>query len=144
MHVGPVHQKPENPGIEPGPENTVHIFYRALPQTTFEEAATTSFQMVLQAQNDYPGHTRVFYLEIEGHSGPQFGFDADFFEFQQEFLQGFLGPFLSALDLPLLSVFNPKPQRNDLPDKIEVDGPTAGGFPFPLNSSSQKPSSPSN
>ena len=121
------------PGVEPGPENTAHILYRVEPDTTFEQAAADTFNLVLQAQKDYPGRARVLYLEINGHTGTQFGFDGDFFEFQQEYLQGFLGPFLSGLDLPLLSVFNPRPQRNDLPDKIEVDGPTAGGFPFPLN-----------
>lgn len=134
MNVGPVHQKPENPGVEEGPENTAHILYRVMPETTFEEAASASFQLVKEAQERFPGYARAFYLEIEGHQGTSFGFDGDFFEFQQEFLQGFLGPFLSGLDMPLLSVFNPRPQRNDLPDKIEIDvpAPSPGGFPFSL------------
>ena len=140
MNVGPVHQKPASPGIEEGPENSVHILYRVEPETTFEQAASQTFDLVLRAQRDFPGYARVLYLEIEGHTGTQFGFDGDFFEFQQEYLQGFLGPFLSALDMPLLSVFNPRPQRNDLPDKVEIDGPatpTPGGFPFPLNQTNQ-------
>lgn len=138
MNVGPVYQKPGKPGIEKGPENTVHILYRVGPETTFDEAAVESFDLVQRAQQQYPGYARVFYLEIEGHTGNQFGFDGDFFEFQQEYLQGFLGPFLSAMDLPLLSIFNPRPQRDDLPDKIEIDGPAAGGFPFSLPKKDQE------
>ncbi|HBS03481.1 MAG TPA: hypothetical protein DEA96_00855 [Leptospiraceae bacterium] len=138
MNVGPVYQKPESPGYEPGPENTVHILYRVEPETSFEQAASETFDLVLQAQKEYPGWARVLYLEINGHTGTQFGFDGDFFEFQQEYLQGFLGPYLSGLDLPLLSVFNPRPQKNDLPDKIEIDGPAPGGFPFPMGHSSSE------
>jgi hypothetical protein len=45
-------------------------------------------------------------------------------ELQQEFLIAALGPYFTALDMPLLSVLNPDPQRNDVPDRLEI-GPGA-------------------
>lgn len=127
MRVGPIHQKPEKPGVFEGAEDTVHILYVAGPDAGFEQAAMEAFSLIKEAQQRFPDRRRVFYLEIEGHEGTSSGFDPDFFEFQQEFLQGFLGPFLSGLDMPLQSLFNPNPQRNDLPDKIDFGPPQNPG-----------------
>jgi hypothetical protein len=77
--------------------------------------------MIKEAQERYPGWPRVFYLDVNGHKGDRAGFDPDFFEFQQEFMIAGLGPFLTALDMPLVSVWNPEPQRNDLPDVLAVE-----------------------
>ena len=41
-------------------------------------------------------------------------------EFQQEFLIAALGKFLTALDLPLVSVINPELQDNNLPDSLAI------------------------
>ena len=53
-------------------------------------------------------------------------FEDAFVELQQEFMFGFLGPFLTAVDLPLVAALNPAPQRNDLPDKILIEGGGGG------------------
>lgn len=121
MHiVPPEYDKPDEPGIHQGFEGVVHILQIVSPDDDFATAATRAFDLILEAQREYPNQSRVLYVDIVGHTGTSSGFEPDFFEFQQEFLQGFLGPFLSALATPLQSLFNPNEQRNDLPDKIEI------------------------
>ena len=41
-------------------------------------------------------------------------------EFQQEFMIATMGPLLTAIDMPLVSVWNPEPQQNDFPDKLAI------------------------
>lgn len=120
MHVPPEYEKPESPGIHPGFEDTVHILLVVSPDDDFATAANQAFALTKEAQEKYPGQPRVLYVDIHGHRGTSSGFEPDFFEFQQEFLQGFLGPFLSALSTPLQSLYNPNEQRNDLPDLIDI------------------------
>ena len=117
----PAYQKPESPGIWMNFDNTVSIYYVVEPDTTFEQAALEVFALVKEAQERYPDWPRALYLDIQGHRGSFGGFDADFFEFQQEFLLGAIGPFLTAVDLPLTGgLINPEPQRNDLPDRLRI------------------------
>jgi hypothetical protein len=120
MNVPPQYERPSSPGIHPGFEDTVHILHIVRPEHDFTQATQNVFALIRDAQKQYPNQPRVLYVEIEGHTGTSSGFDPDFFEFQQEFLQGFLGPFLSAVATPLQSLYNPNPQRNDLPDLIEI------------------------
>ncbi len=120
MNVPPEYEKPQSPGVYAGMENTAHIYHVVRAEDDFDNACTTVFALIRRAAGEYPGARRVLYVDIEGHAGGSSGYDGDFFEFQQEFLQGFLGPFLTAMDLPLISVFNPRDQREDLPDLIEV------------------------
>ncbi len=120
MHAPPEYDKPSTPGIHPGFEGVVHILQVVSPDDDFATAANAAFALVKDAQEQHPDQARVFYVEINGHTGPSSGYEPDFFEFQQEFLQGFLGPFLTAIATPLQSLYNPNEQRNDLPDLIDI------------------------
>ena len=48
------------------------------------------------------------------------------FELQDEFLIGFLSPYLSEIHCPIFNAANPKSQENDLPPSLIVkDGQNA-------------------
>ena len=66
-------------------DNTVAIRHIVRAEDTFEQAAAAIFNYLKKAQDDFPDWSRVFYLDIEGHTGESAGFDEDFYEFQQEF-----------------------------------------------------------
>ena len=60
-----------------------------------------------------------------GHEGDAAGFDPDFYEFQQDFLFSTVAPFVTALETPLTgALVNPDPQRNDVPDRLNIGGDT--------------------
>ena len=117
----PDYHKPDAPGVHLGFDNTVALYQVVDEDATFEEAAVEAFALCRRAQDDYPDWPRVFYLDIHGHTGEAGGFSPDFFEFQQEFLLGALGPFVTALHLPLTGgLVNPATQRGDLPEKLHI------------------------
>jgi len=119
--IEPTYNKPDAPGIWMGFDNVVSIYHVVRPDDDFRSSAVQVFSMIKEAQERYPDWPRVFYLDIDGHKGDRSGCDEDFFEFQQEFMIVALGPFLTAIDMPLVSVWNPEEQRNDLPDAIAVE-----------------------
>ena len=117
----PSYNKPEAPGLHMGFDNTVALYHVAEAGDTFEDAARVVFGMLVEAQARFPGWPRVFYLDVEGHAGDAAGFDADFYEFQQEFLFSVVAPFVTALETPLTGpLLNPDPQRNDVPDRLRL------------------------
>ena len=117
----PAYQRPDTPGISMNFDNTVSIYHRVAPTDAFEKAAGDLFRLVREAQERYPDWPRLLFIDIEGHAGQEQGFDADFFEFQQDFFFSTLAPFVTAFDLPLTGgLVNPEPQRNDLPDTLVV------------------------
>ena len=116
----PEFNKPDAPGVWMNFDNTVSLYHVVEPEDTFDEAARDVFVLIKEAQDRFPEWPRVLYLDIRGHRGNAKGFEPDFFEFQQEFLIGALGPFLTALALPVVSVVNPEHQKNDLPDTLVV------------------------
>ena len=101
-----------------GFDNVVSIYHVVEADDDFDAAALTIFALVRDCQDRYPDWPRVVYLD--GHDGDRAGFDADMFEFQQEFMIASMGPYLTAIDMPLVSVWNPDPQRNDLPDQLAI------------------------
>ncbi len=103
-----------------GFDNVVSVYHVIEAEDDFESAAHAVFAMVRECQDRYPNWPRVVYLDVLGHPGDRGGFDSDMFEFQQEFMIGTMGPFLTALDMPLVSVWNPEHQRNDLPDQLAI------------------------
>jgi len=119
--IEPAYNKPDEPGIWMGFDNVVSIYHVVDESDDFQSAAERAFGMIKEAQDRYPDWPRVFYLDVNGHKGERAGFSEDFFEFQQEFMIVAMGPFLTALDMPLVSVWNPEPQRNDLPDALAVE-----------------------
>ncbi|CAN5601708.1 hypothetical protein BH23BAC4_BH23BAC4_00500 [soil metagenome] len=110
-----------------GFDNTVSIYQIVEMDDTFETAAQEAFGLLREAQNRFPDWPRVFYLDVIGHEGDAGGFHPDFSEFQQEFLLGTMGPFYTALHLPLTGgLVNPEPQRNDMAEGLRI-GSDAGG-----------------
>ncbi len=117
----PEYNKPDAPGIWMNFDNTVSLYHIVAAADGFPKAAQEVFALVLEAQQQFPDWPRVLYLDIQGHKGPHHGFDADFFEFQQEFLFSTIAPFLTGFETPITGpLINPEPQRNDLPDRLQV------------------------
>ena len=120
----PAYQKPEAEGVWMHFDNTVAIYHVVGSDDTFEGAAAAVFGYLRKAQRDFPDWPRVLYLDVQGHSGDRSGFDADFYEFQQEFFFSTMAPFLTGFDLPLTGpLVNPQKQRNDLPDELVIREP---------------------
>ena len=103
-----------------GFDNVVSIYHVVSADDDFDTAALSVFGLIKESQDRYPDWPRVVYLDVNGHPGERNGFDDDMFEFQQEFMIASMGLFLTAIDMPLISVWNPEPQRNDLPDKLAI------------------------
>ena len=115
----PEYNKPESPGIHMGFDNTVALYQVVAPEATFEAAATDAVDLLREAERRFPGWPRVYYLDVAGHRGDAAGFDADFYEFQQEFFFSVVAPFISAAELPMTGgIVNPEAQRNDVPDAL--------------------------
>jgi hypothetical protein len=116
----PAYNKPERPGVWMNFDNTVSIYHVVAPEDDFDAAAQGIFERLREAQQRYPDWPRVLYLDVDGHLDALGRFEPDFVELQQEFLIASLGPFFTALDMPLVSVLNPEPQKNDLPDQLVI------------------------
>ena len=119
----PEYNKPETPGVHMGFDNTVSVYHIVGEEDTFEVAAQAVFNLLKDAQERFPGWSRIFFLDIAGHEGEARGFSPDFYEFQQEFLFSVVAPFVSAFETPLTGgLVNPDSQRNDLPDRLNIGG----------------------
>lgn len=116
------YQKPNAPGVWMNFDNTVSVLHVVAADETFEQAAQGMFARVLEAQRLYPDWPRLLYVDIDGHLDRLGRFEPDFVELQQEFLFSVIGPFVTAVDTPLVSALNPAPQRNDLPDTLGIEG----------------------
>ena len=122
MQEAPQYNKPDAPGVWMNFDNSVSILHRVSADDAFSDAAQGLFEWMKEAEERFPGWPRALYLDIEGHRGEFGGFDADFYEFQQEFLFSTMAPFLTALETPLTgALVNPEPQRNDLPDRLIIN-----------------------
>lgn len=100
--------------------DSVALYHVVYAQENFEESAQTLLRLVQRAQRLRPGNKRKLYLDIEGHRNSEGGFDADMLELQQDFLLGFLSPYLSEIYCPLVHVKNSKPQENDIPSAMII------------------------
>ena len=98
----------------------IAIYHVVYAHEGFAAAAQTLFKLVQEAQRLHPGQKRTLYLDIEGHRMGEGGFDADMVELQQEFLLGFLSPYLSEIHAPLVRATNTKPQENALPPTLVI------------------------
>ena len=98
----------------------VALYHRVLRRENFEKAAKDLVSLVYAAEKKEPGKPRTLYLDIDGHRNAQGGFDADMLELQKEFGLKFLLPFLTEVHFPLISAKNKNPQRNDVPERLEI------------------------
>ena len=120
----PSYQKPESPGIWMNFDNTVSIYHIIQASDTFFQAAQEVFGAVKDAQERFPDWPRMLYLDILGHTDSRHGFEDAFVEFQQEFWFSTIAHFVTAFELPLTgALVNPNPQRNDLPDVLNITAP---------------------
>ena len=103
--------------------HVVLLEHRVTAEDDFPRAAGDVFALVKTAQLRHPGDFRRLVITIEGHSGERAGFDADFFEFQQEFMLGAMGRFFTWIEMPLTGALaNSSPQEDDLSDALRVEG----------------------
>jgi len=117
----PEYNKPEAPGIWMNFDNTVSVYHVVEQEDDFDHAAQDVFTLLKEAQTRFPDWPRVLYLDIEGHLDALGRFEDDVVELQQEFLIASLGRYFTALDMPLVSVLNPDPQQNDVPDELKIN-----------------------
>ncbi len=122
----PTFDKPDAPGLHMNFDNTVSIYHIVAPEDDFDTAAQDLFALLKEAQERFPDWPRVLYLDVHGHLDEQGRFEPDFVELQQEFLIQALGTFFTALAMPLVSVVNPEPQSNEVPDKLVTKIPEGG------------------
>ena len=121
----PDYAKPDSPGVHMGFDNTVAVYHVVAPEDSFEAAAHAVIGLLRQAQDQFPDWPRVVYLDVAGHEGDAVGFDADFYEFQQDFWFSAVAPFTTAFETPVTGgLVNPEPQRNDVPHRLEIGGDT--------------------
>jgi len=119
----PEYDKPNAPGIHMNFDNTVSLYHIVEEGDDFETAAHDVFELLSEAQEEFPDWPRVFYLDIEGHVRDDGRLEEDMIELQQEFLIAAMGKFFTALAMPLVSVVNPDDQVNDLPDELVLQPP---------------------
>ena len=119
----PEYNKPDAPGIWMNFDNTVSVYHIVEEQHDFDRASRDIFARLQEANQKFPDWPRVLYLDIQGHLDPHGRFDPDMVELQQEFLIEALGEFWTALDMPLVSVVNPRPQNNNIPDSLSIRPP---------------------
>lgn len=124
----PSYNKPEQPGIAMNFDNTVSLYHVVEEADTFDKAAQDLFGLIAEAQKKYPDWPRILYLDIRGHLDERGRFEPDMVELQQEFLVAALGKFLTAIDMPLVSLVNPELQDNNVPDSLGIQLPE-DGFP---------------
>ncbi len=98
----------------------VALYHRVMRRENFEKAAKDLVSLVYAAEKKEPGKPRTLYLDIDGHRNAQGRFDADMLELQKGFGLRFLLPFLTEVHFPLISDRNKNPQRNDVPERLEI------------------------
>ena len=119
----PEYNKPDTPGIHMNFDNTVSLYHIVDEDDDFETAAHDLFDLLDEAQEEFPDWPRVLYLDIENHTREDDRLEEDMIELQQEFLIAAMGKFFTALALPLVAVVNPDTQVNDLPDELVLQPP---------------------
>lgn len=102
------------------------LYHRVFAHEGFAKAAQDLFELVRDAQKNFPGTRRMLFMDIEGHRNSVGGYDNDMVELMKKFALEFLGRFVSEIKTPLFHVGNPNPQENDLPDMIKF---TSDGAP---------------
>ena len=100
--------------------DVVALYHIVYEHEGFDESAQNIFKLVQRAQRAQPGKKRKLYLEIEGHRNSDGDLEADMFELLNEFLLGFLSPYLSEIHCPIINITNTKPQENNLPPALIV------------------------
>lgn len=109
-----LHQNPNND------TKRIAIYHVVYENENFEDAASTLFGLISNAQQKFPDYERILYLDIDGHRDKKGVFDEDMFELQCQYILGFLFKYLSKAYLPIVEVENKEGQRNDIPEKFFI------------------------
>lgn len=113
---------PGQPGTDARPKG-IALYHDMRVEEDFTKCATRLFSTLTLAAEKCPGAPRHVYLDIQGHRNAAGGYDADAREIIQEFLLGFLGPYVTEITTPLYHARNPEPQREDIPGGLHVRDP---------------------
>ena len=89
----------------------------------FEDAARAIWELLTEAQRRFPDAPRHLFLDVEGHRNSAGGYDAEMYELQFNFILQSLMPFFTEVAIPLISLENPKPQDNNVPEELKFFGP---------------------
>lgn len=114
--------------IDENPEKTnqlhtqkINIYHNILAEENFEESAKTIFNLVKKSiKSDNINKKRVLFLDIEGHVNKNNNYDHDMSELQIMFIPNMILPFVSEVYMPLFSIKNDRPQKNDIPPNISI------------------------
>ncbi|MEU7165324.1 HNH endonuclease [Streptomyces morookaense] len=106
-----------------GATKGIALYHDMRVEEDFTKCATRLFSILKRAAAANPGAPRYLFLDVQGHRNAAGGFDADAFEIIREFLLGFLGPYLTEISTPLYRVRIPGPQREDVPDVLNIRDP---------------------
>ncbi len=100
--------------------DTVALYHAVHASEDFDQTAYNLLRLIRMAQQKCPGRKRTLFLDIEGHRNGEGGFDQDMLELQTKFMTEFLLQFLTRAVTPLVTIGNPRPQSDDLPDELNV------------------------
>ncbi|WP_176724061.1 MULTISPECIES: HNH endonuclease [unclassified Streptomyces] len=106
-----------------GTTKSIALYHDMRVEEDFTKCATRLFSILKHAAASNPGASRYLFLDVQGHRNAAGEFDADASEIIQEFLRDFLGPYLTEISTPLYRVRNPEPQREDIPDVLNIHDP---------------------
>ncbi|MFI7101284.1 HNH endonuclease [Streptomyces sp. NPDC050161] len=113
---------PEGPGADAKPKG-IALYHDMRVEEDFTKCATRLFAILKKAAATSPGAPRYLYLDIQGHRNAADGYDADALEIIRDFLLGVLSPYLTEISTPLYQARNPEPQREDIPDALNIRDP---------------------
>ncbi|MET7483618.1 HNH endonuclease [Streptomyces sp. NPDC005538] len=112
----------KRPGADAKPEG-IALYHDMRVEEDFTKCADRLFSILRKAAATSPGAARHLYLDIQGHRDAAGDYDPDAREIIRAFLLGFLGPYLTEISTPLYHVRNPEPQREDIPDVLNIRDP---------------------
>lgn len=97
----------------------VFVYHDMRKHEDFDETAQALFEIVQLAARKYPGRPRHLYLDIEGHRNPAGGYDADACEILGNFMQEFLGQYLTVFPTVGARLRNPN-QSENIPETLDI------------------------
>ncbi|MEV5443949.1 HNH endonuclease [Streptomyces sp. NPDC052644] len=101
----------------------IALYHDMRVEEDFTKCATRLFSILRTAVATSPGAPRYLYLDVQGHRNAAGEYDDDASEIMQEFLMGFLRPYLTEISTPLCHARNPEPQREDVPGFLFIRDP---------------------
>ncbi|MFH8407415.1 HNH endonuclease [Streptomyces sp. NPDC018019] len=121
-------QTTQNAAPSEGPEadakpKGIALYHDMRVEEDFTKCATRLFSILKKAAAMSPGAPRYLYLDVQGHRNVAGGYDADALEIIREFLLGVLSPYLTEISTPLYRARNPGPQREDIPEVLNIRDP---------------------